>query len=145
MGKTVNDYRKLQYERRKTARQCVDCGTSDDRTRSGKILCENCTVKANRKNLMRRQKLIDAHRCACCGKQDRYTINGRSICFNCAVKSAEKSKRYREKRKAAGNATSDAGNNGSPSAKRRTRGLPVGSADKRKAAGNGNSQAAKNK
>ena len=145
MGKTVNDYRKLRYERRKAAGQCTACGKSDSRTLSGKIRCESCAAKGGKSNDMRYQKLRNAQLCTCCGKQDRRTIAGKTCCFNCAVKNAEMSKHSREKRKAAAKVTSDAGNNGSPSAKRRTRGLPVGSADKRKAAGSGNSQAAKTK
>ena len=43
----MSDYKKLKYHYFKHKNKCVKCGKKDERTLSGKILCEECEVKAN--------------------------------------------------------------------------------------------------
>lgn len=104
---------KNTYINRKTMHLCVRCGRSDERTKSGFIMCETCRSKANNyqnrfraENLdlykaqvreashKRYHKLQRQHRCTQCGKQleaDYYY----TTCTVCR----EYQRQYKKKRK----------------------------------------------
>ncbi len=95
---------KERYLKRKAAGICVSCGTKDDRTASGKVLCQACTDrdKNHREILMCAAAAMRV--CKYCGAKDEHTKAGFRFCSECAGKVGElkrKSERERRKRLAA--------------------------------------------
>lgn len=90
------------YAQRKEAHLCVQCGAQDDRTLSGKCMCERCakTLGQRQRTQRRRdyqrdtyQMLKEHHYCVSCRKQDAFTLAGRAHCAECNERANENSRK----------------------------------------------------
>ena len=68
------------YKYRKSHHLCTQCGKQDERTLSGRILCESCYNKAATTRRYRTEKRLKKHQCILCGKIDARTLAGHQLC-----------------------------------------------------------------
>lgn len=86
------------YAQRKEGHLCVQCGAQDDRTLSGKCMCERCS-EANKRRMRSKSRqeyqrdtykmLKKHHFCITCRKQDAFTLAGRAQCAECSQRANE--------------------------------------------------------
>ena len=90
------------YAKRREANLCVQCGAQDDRTLSGKCMCQLCSEarrqqlrSPKRKEYQRDtyQMLKDHHYCVSCRRQDAFTLAGRAHCAECNERANENRRR----------------------------------------------------
>lgn len=90
------------YAQRKEAHLCVKCGAQDDRTLSGKCMCEKCAEALGRRQRTQRRRtyqrdtyqMLKAHHyCVSCRKQDAFTLAGRAHCAECNERANENRRR----------------------------------------------------
>lgn len=86
----LSEYRQLRRELHK----CFECGSVDDRTKSGKTRCAACAEKdrlryQSKKEFYRLRSKENyyyyksRHLCTKCGKQDSRTLSGKICCKEC--------------------------------------------------------------
>lgn len=82
---------KQRYEELRTSHRCVCCTKQDERTLSGKNLCNACNDKQKEKNKQRlkerRELLQKLHLCVDCKQKDGRTMRGYSRCYTCFTES----------------------------------------------------------
>ena len=75
---------KKLYEYRKENQLCCQCGKQDERTLSGRTMCESCYDNKRKSRKYRDQIRFKKHECIICGKVDARTLAGRRMCEGCA-------------------------------------------------------------
>lgn len=93
---TESEWGKALRKARKAAKECTVCGRQDERTLSGRALCEVCANKnlEHRKN--RYHAMREARVCVVCGEQDQRTYAGWALCERCKDLRNEYGAKYRE-------------------------------------------------
>ena len=83
--KYIKEWRKVQIE----LKRCTICGKQDERTKSGKTVCESCLTRCRENQRARQEKMREDGRCTKCGKTDSRTISGKYYCAECQAKRSE--------------------------------------------------------